>query len=162
MISARRYCGTRWGGSPIWVLLVVDDLEPTTEEPSSVTPQQRRRRHADAHTSSQPHAGRSSSSSRHAEAHTSPSSSPSAPSATPSSPTSSVFGRTHLVTTRWACSSSRRRRRRAEGQRTTRIRGKLFLLLLVTGRTLPRNAVLADVVGIRTRTPRHRTQGAQQ
>ena len=62
-----------------------------------------------------------------------PSSSPSAPSATPSSPTSSVFGRTHLVTTRWACSSSRRRRRRAEGQRTTMIRGKLFLLLLVTG-----------------------------
>merc|ERR1712188_5829 len=120
----------------IRVLTVGDDLahiEPTTEEPSSVTPQRRRRRrHANAHTSSQPHAGRSSSSSRHAKAHTSPSSSPTAPSATLSSPTSSVFGRTHLVTARRA-RISRRRRRRAEGQRTTMIRGKLFLLLLVTG-----------------------------
>merc|ERR1712048_222612 len=83
----------------------------------------------------------------HAKAHTSPSSSPSAPSATPSSPTPSVFGRTHLVTTRRACSSSRRRRR-AEGQRTTMIRGKLFLLLLVTGLAV---AVHADEQSLKNR-----------
>merc|ERR1712048_907684 len=83
----------------------------------------------------------------HAKAHTSPSSSPSAPSATPSSPTPSGFGRTHLVTTRRPC-SSRRRRRRAEGQRTTMIRGKLFLLLLVTGLAV---AVHADEQSLKNR-----------
>ena len=85
---ARIPCRSRWGRASFGLCPVVDDLahiEPTTEEPSSVTPQRR--------------------SSRHADAHTTPSSSPVGP----------------------------------------------F-----------RNAVLADVVGIRTHTPRHRTQGAQQ
>ncbi len=74
----------------------------------------------------------------------------SAPSATPSSPTSSVFGRTHLVTTA---------RRAQQQQQSTR---ESTHLPVVVADGPFRNAVLADVVGIRTRTPRHCTQGAQQ
>ena len=65
------------------------------------------------------------------------------------STTPSTRKRTHLVTTA----------RRAQQQQQQSTRESTHVPVVVADGPF-RNAVLADVVGIRTRTPRHRTKGA--